>query len=214
MVNLGVQGSCCGCAHGKQDRIAGSSCRTSSWACKIICINFQISFCDILCAMLGQTCANILGLLAKTAFKCFGQTWGKAAHEDDIQLTKPKLQSVWWESSKKIYQMNPNEIISCRSRTNGTYFISLMGQPGKCFFHVTIMVPPRYSTVGWRQLVVNKTLTRPRWIGDLRKIQPLLRSSSMDWNPTKRMPKRYYLREMKRATWCLHVTNLFGGWYK
>ena len=113
---------------------------------------------------------------------------------------------------KQIYQMNPHEIISCRSRTNGTYFISLMGQPGKCFFHVTIMVPPRYSTVGWRQLVVNKTLTRPRWIGDPRKIQRLLRSSSMDWNPTKRMPKRYYLREMKRATWCLHVTNLFGGY--
>lgn len=88
-----------------------------------------------------------------------------------------------------------------------------MGQPGKCFFRVIIMVPPRYSTVGWRQLVVNKTLTRPRWIGDPRKIQRLLRSSSMDWNPTKRMPKRYYLREMKRATWCFHVPICLGVTY-
>lgn len=165
----------------------------------------------ILCATLGQIFANILGLLAKTAFKCFGQTWGKAAHEDDIKLTKPKLQSVWWESSnistKWIHMKYLVAGHEPMALTSSLWWVS-----PENVWHVTIMVPPRYSTVGWRQLVVNKTLTRPRWIGDPRKIQPLLRSSSMDWNPTKRMPKRYYLREMKRATWCFHVTDLFGGY--
>ncbi len=101
-----VQGSCCGCAHGKQDRIAGSSCRASSWACII----FQIK--NFMCYAPGKAVQIIRGLVAKTAFKCFGQTWGKAlrwhilldhgldamlassVHDDDTQLTKPKLQSV------------------------------------------------------------------------------------------------------------------------